>query len=484
MGFAAYERVLPPGFLQQPYGAAWAAAHGVVKDLALERMKEAIKARYPTSAPLDALRLIGADRGIFQGPTETIAHYQQRLLNAWGAWSVAGMAWGLLAQLYGMGYSTAYVLYENGYVSGPSSGVLAPDTVNDLPGTPPAVARPQVYYVNGGGSGAWAASTVYQLGYVAAYSSGGVGGVWVCDQAGESGTVSPFVFGQNVPDNKAHWHWLGYFENGSVDLPPQAISPPIPIGSGNGQGVAYAQQTAALTSKPGVTSYGVTPAFGPANPTNYSGEPSFKGSAWTARNWNRYILLFDAPMPSRWSGLTNPPSGAFAAELALISSVVNLWRAGHCQCAGIAIRTATTDPRSAWDWPLAPSGLVTTDGETLPPCWLSRMGSGYGGLAYPTTIPRWLPGRAVTVSQRFMLPSGGGGLGSPPTGPVAYNNPALWFSANAAGATGLIEPTWPTSVGGTVVDNGITWTAGGAVGEWDPPSGVPTVVTFPVSGGS
>ena len=33
------------------------------------------------------------------------------------------------------------------------------------------------------------------------------------------------------------------------------------------------------------------------------------------------------------------------------------------------------------------------------------------------------------------------------------------FQATAGGTTGSTEPTWPTTLGGTVSDNGITWTA-------------------------
>lgn len=35
----------------------------------------------------------------------------------------------------------------------------------------------------------------------------------------------------------------------------------------------------------------------------------------------------------------------------------------------------------------------------------------------------------------------------------------LWFRALNGGATGVSEPTWPLVLGGTVVDNGITWEA-------------------------
>lgn len=148
--YALYQGNLPPGWLTQPYGGAWANAQGITKDALLEQMKEGMLARYPLSAPLDGIGVIGQDRGMQQGITETLASYQERLQNVWGEWSVSGMAWGLLSQLGQAGYSDAYVVYANGYVYGPASGVVAPDPVNDLPGTPPVFARAGPYYGTGG----------------------------------------------------------------------------------------------------------------------------------------------------------------------------------------------------------------------------------------------------------------------------------------------------------------------------------------------
>lgn len=34
-----------------------------------------------------------------------------------------------------------------------------------------------------------------------------------------------------------------------------------------------------------------------------------------------------------------------------------------------------------------------------------------------------------------------------------------WFKATVAGTSGVSEPTWPSTLGGTVVDGGVTWTA-------------------------
>jgi hypothetical protein len=62
----------------------------------------------------------------------------------------------------------------------------------------------------------------------------------------------------------------------------------------------------------------------------------------------------------------------------------------------------------------------------------------------------WAPGIA-TAAGAVVRPSGFYG---PPNGFQGFN-----FQANNAGTTGSTEPTWPTAIGQTVGDNGITWTA-------------------------
>ena len=42
----------------------------------------------------------------------------------------------------------------------------------------------------------------------------------------------------------------------------------------------------------------------------------------------------------------------------------------------------------------------------------------------------------------------------------------LFSSPASSGTTGYQEPTWPTSLGGTVSDNGITWTCVAQLCEW------------------
>jgi hypothetical protein len=80
-------------------GSKWATATGTVVDTYVGYMKQGIKARMPDFAPTDALPHIGADRKLIQGPNESNASFVARLVDAWGEWSRAGQARGVLEQL-------------------------------------------------------------------------------------------------------------------------------------------------------------------------------------------------------------------------------------------------------------------------------------------------------------------------------------------------------------------------------------------------
>jgi len=74
-----------------------------------------------------------------------------------------------------------------------------------------------------------------------------------------------------------------------------------------------------------------------------------------------------------------------------------------------------------------------------------------GGWVMPGEITAWTVGASVAASAWYKAKVG--------TNSVQSDNPFI-FQAAAAGTThATTEPTWPTSIGGTVVDNDITWTA-------------------------
>jgi hypothetical protein len=108
MPFETYQaETLAPGWLRDPTGSAFLGAFGAVKDSLVTRAKDAVKARFPSMCPEDALALIAAERGIDRGPTESLASFRERVQAAWDVWRWAGTAYGLLLAFYWQGYRPA-----------------------------------------------------------------------------------------------------------------------------------------------------------------------------------------------------------------------------------------------------------------------------------------------------------------------------------------------------------------------------------------
>jgi hypothetical protein len=95
---------LAPAWLSRPAGKAWLGAFGDQKDWLTELTKQAVKARCADVAPSDALPLIGAERQLVRGVTETEADFRARILAAWDLWQYGGTAYGLLRALVTAGY--------------------------------------------------------------------------------------------------------------------------------------------------------------------------------------------------------------------------------------------------------------------------------------------------------------------------------------------------------------------------------------------
>jgi len=90
--------IAPPWLLGETgQGVQYAA--GTVIDSLAEWNNEGIKAAFPGIGTPDALALIGRDRVLDRGPTETDAHYASRLSKAFDTWATAGAAPTLLKQL-------------------------------------------------------------------------------------------------------------------------------------------------------------------------------------------------------------------------------------------------------------------------------------------------------------------------------------------------------------------------------------------------
>ena len=93
-----------PPWLQQPYGRRWNFALGMVKEAFFEACKQAVKARHPKIAPVDALERIGRERGIDRGFFYTLDQYRVQLVRAFDYWSMQGTAEGLISALNDAGY--------------------------------------------------------------------------------------------------------------------------------------------------------------------------------------------------------------------------------------------------------------------------------------------------------------------------------------------------------------------------------------------
>ncbi len=124
MGYADYRALFTPPWAG-PTGDAWNSALGSLQDQQVADAKLAVKARFPSLAPTDALPLIGQDRVIERGPAETDADYAARLKTAFDAWRWAGTATGL----------QTYVLAPAGYTN--TRLISNRDWAGTFGGTPP-----------------------------------------------------------------------------------------------------------------------------------------------------------------------------------------------------------------------------------------------------------------------------------------------------------------------------------------------------------
>jgi hypothetical protein len=125
-----YQQLPIPWLTQGPNGQAEGASWPSVLDGQVNLAKQAVKARLPSYAPVDALPYIGRDRRLLQGAAETTASFRVRLRDVWGQWSRAGTACGVLEQI-------AYFLQSNGAVWVQQNGLQQKLTAMPTPGVDP-----------------------------------------------------------------------------------------------------------------------------------------------------------------------------------------------------------------------------------------------------------------------------------------------------------------------------------------------------------
>lgn len=110
-GLAAAIPWLAGGPNGQAEGASWPR---LVDDIVRDQITQARYQAYPSKCASDALPHLGGDRKLIQGSNESDTSFRTRLKDAWGQWSRAGTACGVLEQLYYFGLTNAYWFQQNG----------------------------------------------------------------------------------------------------------------------------------------------------------------------------------------------------------------------------------------------------------------------------------------------------------------------------------------------------------------------------------
>lgn len=107
------ERLLAKlGWLQGPNARKWFRFPGQFLDIELEATKDAIKARFPSTGPDDALDKQGRDRDLERFPGETDVTYRNRISDPFAVWAWAGTALGIKNSLNAYGIETVEI-YED-----------------------------------------------------------------------------------------------------------------------------------------------------------------------------------------------------------------------------------------------------------------------------------------------------------------------------------------------------------------------------------
>ena len=101
-----------PAWAQGPWGTKWWQTVGGVFDLLKVAAKDAVKARWPMSAPDDAVETIGRERMIDRGPSESLNSHRSRVDAAWTTWVWAGTETGVWAGLVALGLPLVSVLED------------------------------------------------------------------------------------------------------------------------------------------------------------------------------------------------------------------------------------------------------------------------------------------------------------------------------------------------------------------------------------
>ncbi|WP_437591484.1 hypothetical protein [Sorangium sp. So ce1000] len=165
MGSFEQARIIElPGWLADPTGEGYQRALGRAQDVELRRLKDAVLAAFPATAPEDAAQLIGHDQDLEQAPGESTEDFLARCERALDIWYWGGTKRGIEEILEPLGVDAAHVHvlndHETSYVDDGSGWWSRVWTIVDsYPG-------PWTKDGNWGDSGTW-----------------GDGGLWGCSMS-------------------------------------------------------------------------------------------------------------------------------------------------------------------------------------------------------------------------------------------------------------------------------------------------------------
>jgi hypothetical protein len=341
--FRKYRQSLVPTTHQRAQGAAWQGQLGDVDDTLVDRAKQAVKARMPLLAPTDALNLLGIERSIPRGPSESDAAYGLRLQAAWNTWPWAGTAFGILSALAALGYTNVYLATCGGQLyTLPSPGTTLTiaalangqwwiDSSRPFPDVTKAVWSANAAYgaarriaIPTADGGSWAPSTSYASGKVVQPTVGNLTGLLYRSSGGTSGTTQPT--------------W-----------------PTAPGGTVGDNGITWIALRADLWFS--TPTGGTTGATQPVWPTAVGATVQDNTVIWVCDGqnfWSRFDVVFPTPLPASWGGGSTVPAYA-SDEVTRIRKVINTWKPAAATCNRIVV--VTTGGASV--------GGVTTDGGVI-----------------------------------------------------------------------------------------------------------------------
>lgn len=105
-GFRDLLAQIAPPWLSRKWGERFLYAHGLIIDGLVEHALQAMKARFPDKGPDEALSVIGRDRRIRRGFSESADSYRVRLKRWLDDWRRAGSPFAILSQI--RAYLTGY----------------------------------------------------------------------------------------------------------------------------------------------------------------------------------------------------------------------------------------------------------------------------------------------------------------------------------------------------------------------------------------